>query len=380
MPSRARIRLHCLALLAAATLLAACSRPPAVEEPIRAVRTLTVAAAGVSNAVEYAAEVRAQTESRLAFRVPGKIASREVSLGDTVRAGQVLARLDPRDLLLGQDAARAALAAAQAQLAQSEADFDRFRELKAQGFISAAELERRETALKAARAQYQQATAQASTQGNQAAYAALLADASGVITAVEAEPGMVVAAGTPVLRLAHQGRRDVVFSVPEDQLELFKQLTRQGSELTVRLWSRPHAPLPARIRELAAAADPATRTYLVKAELPQADLSLGQTASVAVPLPGASSGIRLPLSALIESQGTSAVWVVDPASMTVDLRPVRIGGAQGNEVLVSEGLQPGQQVVTAGVHVLTRGQKVKFYQPEAAPANGAAAASAPRGN
>ncbi|AKJ28515.1 RND transporter [Caldimonas brevitalea] len=337
---------------------------------------MTVAQANAGVSLEYAAEVRARTESRLGFRVPGKMVRRAVDLGDTVKRGQVLAQLDPQDLRLSQQAAGAAVVGAKANLDQAEADFKRFKELRDQGFISSAELERRDTALKSARAQHQQAVAQASAQGNQAGYAALTADAQGVITGVEAEPGMVVAAGTPVLRLAHDGPRDVVFSVPEDKVALFKTLERQGAVLQVRLWSTEGAPLPAKIREIGAAADPVTRTYLVKADIGRSDVKLGQTASVQVALPQTTLATKLPLSALRESGGQTAVWLLDRPSMTVKLHPVKVAGADGNQVLVASGLQPGQVVVTAGVHVLTDGQKVKLYaEPRtAAQAGGATVA------
>jgi RND family efflux transporter MFP subunit len=158
-------------------------------EPIRAVRTMTVASDAAGGVQEYAAEIRARTESRLGFRVGGKLVRRQVDTGSVVKAGQVLAQLDPQDLRLGQDAARAALAAAQVTQEQALADFKRYKDLRDQGFISSAELERRDTALKSAQAQLDQAKAQANVQGNQAAYATLVADASGVITAVDAEPG-----------------------------------------------------------------------------------------------------------------------------------------------------------------------------------------------
>ena len=160
---------------------------------------MTVSSDAAGGVHEFAGEVRARTESRLSFRVGGKLLRRNVDAGSAVKAGQVLAQLDPRDLRLGQDAARAALVAAQANYNQTLADFRRYKDLRDQGFISSADLERRDTALKAAKAQLDQAQAQASVQGNQAAYASLVADASGVITGVEAEPGMVVAAGAPVL-------------------------------------------------------------------------------------------------------------------------------------------------------------------------------------
>lgn len=367
-----RFSLSLLTPLALTLALAACSKPETVEEPVRAVRTLVVSDASAAASLEYAAEVRARTESRLGFRVPGKMVRRAADLGDTVKKGQVLAELDPKDLRLGQEAAQAALSAAKANLDQASADFKRFKELRDQGFISSAELERRETALKSALAQHQQALAQAGTQGNQAAYAVLTADAGGVVTAVEAEPGMVVGAGTPVLRLAHDGARDVVFSVPEDKIDLFKALAQQGAVLQVRLWSSEAEPLPAKVRELAAAADPVTRTYLVKADIGRPDVKLGQTATVQVSLPQAVGVTKLPLSALVEHQGKSSVWLVDTGSMTVKPQPVRIAGAEGNQVLVADGLQPGHVVVTAGVHVLTPGQKVRLYRDAAVASSDAA--------
>ncbi|MEW6704545.1 MAG: efflux RND transporter periplasmic adaptor subunit [Pseudomonadota bacterium] len=346
--------------VAAASLLAACSKPAPAPEPIRAVRTVTISPESAGGAHEFAAEVKARTESRLSFRVGGKLVRRAVDLGATVKAGQVLAQLDPQDLQLGQQAARAALTSAQAQYDQSAADFKRFKDLRDQGFISAAELERRETALKAAQAQLDQARAQAGVQSNQAAYATLVADAAGVITGVEAEPGAVVGAGTPVLRLAHDGPRDVVFSVPEDQVAAVRALAGVTGGLKAKLWG-DGSTLPATVREVAAAADPVTRTFLVKADIGRAPVRLGQTAAVHMDLPKTVGVTKLPLAAVMEVQGKTAVWLVDKASMTVRPQPIQVAGAEGNAVLVSAGLTAGQTVVTAGVHVLTPGQKVKLY-------------------
>ncbi|MFT3665818.1 efflux RND transporter periplasmic adaptor subunit [Piscinibacter sp.] len=367
--------LHVL-VLASVAALAACSKPEPAAPPVRAVRTVTVAPQSAGGVQEYAGEVRARTESRLGFRVGGKIVRRDVDLGASVKVGQRLAQLDPQDLRLGQEAARAALSAAQVNHDQAAADFKRFKELRDQGFISSAELERRETALKAAAAQLEQARAQSSVQGNQAAYTALTADAKGVITAVEAEPGMVVAAGTPVLRLAHDGPRDVVFAVPEDKVALIRQLGEAPGRFSVTLWGEAGAPLPATIREVSAAADPVTRTFLVKADVGQAPVKLGQTATVRVALPQTAGVTKLPLTALKEEQGRSIVWVVDPQSMTVRAQPVQVAGADGNDAVIGAGLQPGQVVVTAGVHVLNAGQQVKFYvEPGAASAAAASAAA-----
>jgi len=367
--------------LLGAAVLAACSKAEPPSAPVRAVRTMTVATDTAGGTYEYAAEVRARTESRLGFRVGGKIVRRTANVGDLVKAGQVLAQLDPQDLKLGQDAARAGLVAAQANLDQAAADFKRFKELRDQGFISSAELERRDTALKAAQAQLDQAQAQSSVQGNQAAYASLVADASGVITGVDAEPGMVVTAGSSVVRLAHDGPRDVVFNVPEDKVGLIKALAAQPGRLKVRLWGAGAETLPANIREIAAAADPVTRTFAVKADLEKlpanTSVRLGQTATIIADMPKVAGITKLPLSALREEQGKTAVWVVDKATMTVASKDVQLAGAEGNEAVVTGGLSPGMLVVTAGVHVLNPGQQVKLYVDPTAPLVAAPVAGTP---
>jgi RND family efflux transporter MFP subunit len=363
-------------------LLAACGRPPAPVEPVRAVRVEVVGTAARVSGQEYAAEVRARVESRLAFRVGGKLVERRADAGQAVRAGQVLARLDPQDLQLGQDAARAALASARAQLEVTESEYRRFVSLREQGFISGAELERREAGVKSARSAAEQAEAQLRVQANQSGYAALTADVSGVVTAVEAEPGMVLAAGTPVLRLAHDGPREAWFAVPEDRAEALRALQGRSGRLQVRLWGDDTHTWPATVREIAAAADPVTRTFLVKADLGGAPVRLGQTATVRVPGPeagtstraaaGASAGasappsrgagaFTVPLAAVFEQRGASTVWVLDRAQMVVQARPVTVAGADGNRIVVVAGLQPGETVVTAGVHTLAPGQKVTLY-------------------
>ena len=372
------MRHRTIAIALFAAVLVACTRQEPASDPVRAVRTQTVVAQTAGGSYDFAGEVRARVESRLGFRVGGKILSRSADLGDVVKAGQVLAQIDPQDLRLGQDAARAALVGAQANLDQATADFKRFKDLRDQGFISSADLERRDTAVKSAQSQLEQARAQAGVQGNQARYAALVADSAGVITGVDAEPGMVVAAGAPVLRLAHDGARDVVFAVPEDKVGLIKALAAQPGRFSVRLWGDKAGPIVATIREIGAAADPVTRTFTVKADIGRAtaDIRLGQTATVTVELPQTVGVTKLPLSALKEEQGRTIVWLVDRASMTVKAQAVMLAGADGNEAVITAGLAPGQIVVTAGVHVLNPGQKVKFYVDPGAPLASASSASA----
>ena len=343
-------------------VLGACSRKEPAPEPIRSVRTMTIGQDSSGGTHEFAAEVRARVESRLGFRVAGKMNSRPADVGQRVKAGQVLAQLDPIDLQLGQAAAQAATRAAQTNYELAAAEFKRYKELRDQGFISGLELERREATLKAQKAQLDQTLAQAGVQVNQAAYATLTATAAGIITGVDAEPGAVLAAGAPVLRLAHDGPRDVVFAVPEDGLLAMRALQGRPGALTVRPWGTQQT-IPATVRELAAAADPATRTFLIKADLGKADLQLGQTVTVLVDLPRREGVARLPLAAVMQQQGQPAVWLLDTSTMTVKVQPVAIAGADGNTVVVAGGLGPGQVVVTAGVHVLSPGQKVKFYLP-----------------
>ena len=352
-------------LCAVVLSLSACSKPAVTEEPVRAVKVITVGTQAMQSGSEYAGEVRARVESRLGFRVGGKIVRRQAELGQRVKVGDVLAQLDAQDLKLASEAARAQLNAASTNRDLAAADFKRFKDLRDQNFISAAELERREASLKAAQAQVDQAQAQFSGQGNQAAYAALVADTAGVVTAVEAEVGQVVGAGTPVVRIAQDGPRDVVFSVPEDKILKIKI----GSEVSIRTWANPTV-FKGSVREVAASADPVTRTFSVKVTMQAKEaLPLGVTVSV-TPQSLDRSGpavIKLPTSAFHHDGKNAAVWVLDPAQMTVKLQPVVIATADGNDVVVSQGLQPGMKVVAAGVHVLSPGQKVTVYQEKPVP-------------
>ncbi len=352
------------AILATALLLAACSKPVPLEEPIRAVKVATVGLESIKSGAEFAGEVRPRVESRLGFRVAGKIVRRQAELGMRVQAGDVLAQLDPRDYKLAAQAASAQTSAALTNRDLALADFKRYKSLKDQSFISGAELERRESALKAAQAQLDQAQAQLAGQGNQSAYTTLVADVSGVITSIDAEPGQVVTAGTPVVRIAQDGPRDVVFAVPEDKVALMTV----GSTTDVRMWSS-NTHYQGVVREVAASADPVTRTFTVKVSLDVKDApALGTTVSV-IPQAFDRSGVqvvKLPTSAFRQDGQSSSVWVLDTATMTVKLQPVVIATADGNEVVVASGLQPGMQVVVAGVHVLSPGQKVTIFKDKAA--------------
>jgi RND family efflux transporter MFP subunit len=341
-------------------LLAGCSRPAPPQEPPRAVKLLTVGVGSLQAQHEYAGDVRARVESQLAFRVPGKLVQRHVRLGQRVQAGEVLAQLDPQDFQLATEQARAQVMAAQTQRDLARADYQRFATLKDQNFISGAELERREATLKAAQAALDQAKAQLATQGNQAQYTRLVTEVSGVVTGIDAEPGQVVSAGTPVVRIAQDGARDVVFAVPEDKV----QRMRVGQVVSVRGWSEG-AVIEAHVRELAASADPVTRTYTVKVSIAAAESPpLGATV-YATPAGLSDAGqpaIKLPTTALRQEGNATSVWVFDAASSTVHAQVVQIATADGNEAVIAQGLKPGMQVVSTGVHVLTEGQKVTIYE------------------
>jgi len=361
---------HLLATAVFLTTLAACSKKEAPQEPLRSVKLLTVVGTDLNISGDYSGEVRARVESRLGFQVAGKLVQRPAEQGQRVAAGQLLALIDAKDYQLSAQAAAAQVVSAQSQRDLALADFKRFEALKAQNFISGAELERREAALKAADAQLNQAKAQAQAQTNQAGYARLTASQSGVITGVDAEVGQVVSAGQPVLRLAHDGPRDAVFSVPEAMALTLKV----GQKMKATLVSTGQA-LQGQVRELAASADPVTRTYAVKLALEASErLPLGSTVNVqALQMPGSQAGvIKLPTSALRQEGAGTAVLVLDAASMSVRSQSVQVGMVDGNEVVITSGLQAGQQVVSAGVHVLSPGQKVTIYN-----ATGKAASSSP---
>lgn len=349
--------------LSAALALGACSAKKETPEPIRAVKLMTVGAADLNVQGEYAAEMKARVESRLGFRVAGKILVRQAEAGQRVQAGQVLAELDVQDYALGAQAAQAQVVGARSQRDLAAADFKRYQALLAQNFISAAELERRSATLQAAQATLDQAMAQAQSQSNQVGYAKLMATSAGVITGVEAEPGQVVSAGQPVVRFAQDGPRDAVFAVPEHVVGRLKL----GQKMTATL-SGSNQTVNGQVREIGASADPVTRTFTVKLGLEKAEaLPLGMTLNVHAPhLAGSQANvIKVPTSALRQDGQQSAVWVFDAATSTVSTQAVQVATADGNEVVIASGLKPGQQIVSAGVHVLSPGQKVTVYNPQA---------------
>lgn len=343
-------------LLAGSTLtLSACNRQEAPPAPDRPVKLMTIGGHDVVAASEFAGEVRARVESGLGFRVPGKIVARKVETGQRVQKGQELARLDPRDFQLSDHAAGSQLIAAQAQLENARSEYRRYEELNKKGYVSTTELERKRVELSAAESQHEQAASGQSLEQNRLADTVLRADADGVVMAVLADVGEVVGAGQPVIRLAQDGIREIEVAFPEDRTAFARK-----ANASVTLWAQPGESWPATLRELAAAADPVTRTfrarYTVKA--PADALALGQSATLRLQTPMDSKGVsRLPTTAIFGKQENTLVWVYDPASSQVKPQAVKVVSVDGNDVLVA-GLASGTQIVMAGVHVLSEGQKV----------------------
>ncbi|KQQ32411.1 RND transporter MFP subunit [Duganella sp. Leaf126] len=363
-----------IAVAVVCALLGACSKPVEKTEDIRPVRVMVLAGSDVDVNAEFAGEVRARITSQLGFRVGGKIVSRKVEVGTPVKRGQVLMALDPQDLKLSQAQALAALRSAETSRDLARADVQRYRELRSKNFVSQAVLDEKESALKSAQASVEAQQALYSGQSNQAAYATLVSDVDGVVTQVEAEAGQVVAPGTPVVQVAKDGDKEVVIGLPEDKVDALRKV----SDVRVRLWADPARTVAGKIREIAPVADAATRTYTAKVTVPDAlEARLGMTAVVQFASRMATPQIKVPLTALFHEKSATAVWVVENGA--VRLVPVTVAGADGNDLVLSGGVKPGQRVVTAGVNLLKPGQKVTILGNDVPVASPAGAAVAPAG-
>lgn len=340
----------------AAGALAACSKPAPPTEDIRPVRVIQLVADAGAERSQFSGDVRPRYESQLGFRVGGKIIERKVDVGATVKRGTVLMRLDPQDIRLAETQARATLRAAETERELAGADYQRHVNLRSQNFVSQAVLDAKQSALKAAQANVDAARAGLRGQSNQADYTTLVADVDGVVTAIDAEVGQVVQAGTPVVRVARTAEKEVVIGIPENKVDGL----RQSADVTVRLWADAGEAIPGKIREIAPMADAATRTYTVKVALPaRADARLGMSATVELATGAATTGgLRVPLTALVNNNGASSVWIVENGA--VKLVPVQVAGQVDNDVLVSGAVRAGQNVVTAGVNLLKPGQKVRI--------------------
>jgi RND family efflux transporter MFP subunit len=341
--------------IAGAVIIHGNRQTKAVTEDITTVQTAVIGASSTAEGYTYSGAVRGRYESQLAFQVSGKLIKRYVELGSTVEAGQVLAQIDPRDLKQMVNANAAQVYAAKSQLTLAESNLQRYQKLYAHGVVSRAQLEQAQNAYDMAVAATRQSSAQLSAGENQLEYSSLYAERAGVISSITAEAGQVVGAGQPILTIVQDGEREVEISVPENRmLELTKV-----EHIKVTFWALPNVAVEGRVREIAPMADPLTRTYKVRISLvnPSPEIKLGMTASVTISDSQAKSSKTIPLAAIYQNGDTPCVWVV--TDNTVTLRPVKTGQLGNGSIEILEGLNPGERIVTAGVHKLTEGQKVK---------------------
>ena len=334
-------------------------QPP---RPVRVAEVTSQAAA----APAFAGEVRARYESKIGFRVGGKIVRRAVDVGEQVKAGQVIAELDAADYRLAAEAVNAQLRAARADYEFAALDLRRYEELLQKKFISPAEYQRRETSATTLKDRFAALSAQAEQAKLQTQYTRLLAEHDSVVVALPTEVGQVVAAGQPVAILARVSELEVAIDIPEAQ----RARIETGIAATVKFWSTPDAALEGRVREVAASADPAARTYAVRIAMPERTpwVQIGMSASVAF-APGKPTGEHvIPLSAVFVPQsdptGAPRVWALKPDN-TVYSVAVAIGSPNGADQVVAKGLSDGLKIVTAGASRLREGDAVSILAPYA---------------
>ena len=334
-----------------------CDKPAPPTSQARPVRAVTVERVAGGETVSLTGHIRAKDQASLAFRLDGRMIERLVNVGDVVTAGQVVAKLDPQ---IQQNALRSAegnLSSLEALLTDARLTFGRQQALVKDGWTPRAKFDEAQQKLQSAQAQVDSAQAQVRTAQEQLSYTVLSADAPGAVTAKGAEPGEVVHAGQMIVQLARQGGRDAVFDVPE-------QLMRTGPRdplVQIALTNDPTVRATGRVREVAPQADATTRTFQFKVGIidPPEGMELGSTVTGSIKL-SAPPGVEIPASALTEANGRPAVWVVDPQSQTVSLRSVDVSRHDPATVVISQGLETGEVVVTAGVQVLRPGQKVRL--------------------
>lgn len=342
-----------LIVLALPFVLIACGKDAAAPAKVeRLASTIVVGALGEDQSNVYSGEIRARYETVLGFRIGGKIIERTADVGDQVKQGQLLARLDAADTGLQESAA-----AAQYRLAEDEVQ--RYRELRDKGFVSQSALDAKETALKAA-------AAQAGLARNQANYTSLLSDRTGVVSATLAEVGQVVNAGQPVLRVAQDGEREVAIAIPESRFAAIK--VGMPAKIEFSTTGNNTQTIAGHLREISPAADPASRTYPARVafDAGNARVALGMTARVRIndaEKSGVqnSGGYRVPLTAIFQQNDKTALWIV-AADRSVSLRPVEVGAYRDDGALISSGIAAGERIVSAGVHKLTAGDKIQIVE------------------
>jgi membrane fusion protein, multidrug efflux system len=351
-------------LLVAAVMLplAACSKEQPKKVEIRPVRVTSVQHAPGGETISLTGQIQAKDQANLAFRIGGRLLERNVTVGDPVTPGQIVARIEPQDYQNALRSSEADLASAQAVLANAQTTESRQSELLSKGFTTRVQYDQAEQQRKTAQAQVESAQAKLQNAKDNLAYTELKSDVAGSVTAKGAEPGEVVAAGRMVLQVARQGGRDAVFNVPSQLI----RRSPKNPEVTVALSDDPAVVATGRVREVAPQADAATGTYVVKVALddPPDAMRLGATIVGQVRIQS-EPVIQLPGTALTQSEGKPAVWIVDPQKKTVSLHPVTVGNYDTSSIIVADGLKDGDLIVTAGVQALRPGQEVRLLEADA---------------
>ena len=347
------------------TLYSHLTTQPQAAKIVPLVRTVTVGDQASVASATYPGEVRGRYESQLAFQVAGKIAARYVNVGDTVRAGQVLLSLDPKDVNQSVEATAAQLASARASYKLAADNAARYSSLYAQGAVSEAIRDQYATQLEAASAALRQAQSQANVSSNQLGYTQLISDTDGVVTALSGEVGQVVGAGAPIATVVRSGQREVQINVPEGAA------LKIGQKASISFWALPGVTASGYVREIASMADPVTRTYKVCVSVPDlpSTAKLGMTAKVELATSAdcptttandANATFLIPAQALYQVNNKTQVWLV--RDKKAQLADVKVNGYSGNQVLIEQGLSHGDKIITAGLAKLTPNQEVRLEE------------------
>ncbi|MCP3668286.1 MAG: efflux RND transporter periplasmic adaptor subunit [Gammaproteobacteria bacterium] len=350
-----------LLILTSSTLIAGCGeKENPAPKPVRPVLSQLAEVTPYWQTNTYSGEIRARHETDLGFRINGKIIERKVEAGDQVKPGDVLARLDPENYRLQLTEAEAQLAVARAEKSKAAADLKRYDTLLQRKLVSEEEFHNYRNGLEVASAKERQASAAVKAARNQHRYTTLIADREGVVTSVQADEGQVIVAGQSVVQLALCCEKEVEISVPENRLDAL----RNADDIQISLWAFPEKQYTAQLRELSPTADSVTRTYRVRLSLPDtgAEVSYGMTATARVRMQLHRQIVHLPLSAIFQQDAAPAVWIVDPEQLRVKLQSVDVTEYRQDGALISSGLKGGERVVTAGVHRLVSGQKVRLLK------------------
>lgn len=345
-------------VVVAALGLTGCSQEKKAEaqEVIRPVKVVEIGEAETTRQLDYSGSVRARTEMNLGFRIAGKVTERLVDIGQHVNEGDVLARVDPSDYELSVKSAEASLDAAERQVETVDLARKRAEQLYAKNFAPKSQLDQAVLSYDQAVATRDAARSTLAQAQNQVHYTDLKASKAGIVTAISADIGQVVGAGTPVMTVAVDGEKEVLIAVPEMDIAGF----RPGKEVKASFWSDEALTLDGKVREVAGSADPQSRTFAVRVSLPNDPrVLLGMTANVAAIVGSKAQLVSIPLTAMAEKDGKHIVWTVDRASDTVHPRPIKVANFTADGVAVAEGLKQGDVVVAAGTQFMTDNLKVK---------------------